>query len=186
RGRGADARPGRAGAPGGPVPVRHHVPAAHRSGLAAVRRGDPLDPEALTEVAMGMIRASLLALIAGFLAPVLAVGQDKSQVDVEIRDDSFTMPADLMLRARVTAMTPSEPTSIQWRWGGEGLGGTPMKGVFGENLAPGTWSAAVPVASLVKGKFPGKLFLTVMVGRGGKRVRDAGGKGLDGPARSEG
>lgn len=135
---------------------------------------------------MGKIRSSFLALIAGILAPVLAGGQDKSQVDIEIRDDSFTMPADLMLRVRVTAMTPSEPTSIQWRWGGEGLGGTPMKGVFGENLPPGTWSAAVPVASLVKGKFPGKLFLTVMVGRGGKRVRDAGGKGLDGPARSEG
>jgi len=119
------------------------------------------------------------------LAPV-APAQDKSQVDVELRDDSFTMPPDLMLRARVVAMTPSEPTSIQWRWGGEGLGGTPAKGVFGENLAVGAWSAPVAVASLVKGKFPGKLFLTVMVGRGGKRVRESGPKGLDGPARSEG
>src|SRR4029453_9034723 len=94
--------------------------------------------------------------------------QDKSQVDIEIRDDAFTMPADLMMRARVTAITPSEPTSITWRWGGEGLGGNVFKGVFGENLAVGTWSPPVSVASLVKGKFPGKLFLTVMPGPAGE------------------
>ncbi|HVE41576.1 MAG TPA: hypothetical protein VNM14_16915 [Planctomycetota bacterium] len=130
---------------------------------------------------MRKISALFLAMVA------LAEGrQDNSQVDVELRNDSFTIPADLMIRARVTAITPSEPTTIHWRWGGEGLGGTPTSGVFGENLAVGTWSPALPVASLAKGKFPGKLFLTVTVGRGGKRVRDAAARGLDGPARSEG
>jgi hypothetical protein len=121
------------------------------------------------------------------LCPVLGAQDDKkAQVDVVVRDDSFTVPADLTIRARVTAITPSEATSIQWRWGGEGLGGTPEKGTLGENLAVGTWSPAVAVASFVKGKFPAKLFVTFTMGRGGKRVRDGGAKGLDGPARSEG
>ena len=53
----------------------------------------------------------LLALVVLALLP-----QDKSQVDIEIRDDAFTMPPDLMMRARVSAITPSEPTSITWRW----------------------------------------------------------------------
>jgi len=106
------------------------------------------------------------------LGLLVLFAQDKSQVDIEIRDDAFTMPPDLMMRARVTAITPSEPTSITWRWGGEGLGGNVSKGAFGENLAVGTWSPQISVASLVKGKFPGKMFLTVMVGRGGKRGKD--------------
>jgi hypothetical protein len=98
--------------------------------------------------------------------------QENSQVDTEIRDDQFTVPADLMMRARVAAITPSEPTSIHWRWGGEGLGGNVNKGVFGENLAVGAWSPEVAVASFAKGKFPGKLFLTVMAGRAGKHGKD--------------
>jgi hypothetical protein len=130
---------------------------------------------------MRKIWALLLPLMIG-----IAEGQDNSQVDVELRNDSFSVPADLTIRARISAITPSEPSSIHWRWGGEGLGGTPTSGVFGENLAVGAWSGALPVASLVKGKFPGKLFLTVTVGRAGKRVRESGGKGLDAPARSEG
>jgi len=64
------------------------------------------------------------------LGLLVLFAQDKSQVDIEIRDDAFTMPPDLMMRARVTAITPSEPTSITWRWGGEGLGGEVKKGVF--------------------------------------------------------
>src|SRR5687767_15960428 len=122
---------------------------------------------------------SLLCLLLLALVP-----QDKSQVDIEIRDDAFAMPPDLMMRARVTAITPSEPTSITWRRGGEGLGGNVFKGVFGENLAVGTWSPQISVASLVQGKFPGKMFLTVMAGRGGKRPRD---KGIEGQStgRSE-
>jgi len=36
----------------------------------------------------------------------------------------------------------------------------------------GAWSPQISVASLVKGKFPGKMFLTVMAGHGGKRGKD--------------
>src|SRR5262245_6820356 len=120
---------------------------------------------------MRQIRFGMVLLLLGAAAPAQ---DDKQQVDVAIRDDSFTLPPDLMLRARVVAMTPAEPTSIQWRWGGEGLGGTPEKGVIGENLAIGAWSPSIAVASFVKGKFPGKLFVTFMVGRGGKRNRETG------------
>ncbi|HZE98078.1 MAG TPA: hypothetical protein VE981_13695 [Planctomycetota bacterium] len=107
------------------------------------------------------MRALAIALLGALLA--------QEQVDQATKGSTFTMPADLTLRARVTAITPSEPTSITWRWGGEGLGGEVQKGEFGQNLAVGVWSPAVPVASLVIGKFPGKLFLTVMAGSGGRK-----------------
>lgn len=107
------------------------------------------------------MRALCLAILGAVLA--------QEQVDVATKGSTFTMPADLTIRARVTAIAPSEPSSIAWRWGGEGLGGNVEKGVFGERLAVGDWSPAIPVASFVKGKFPAKLFLTVMAGSGGRK-----------------
>jgi len=112
---------------------------------------------------------------------ILGLVLAQEQVDQATKGSTFVMPTDLTIRARLTAITPSEPSSITWRWGGEGLGGNVEKGSFGENLAVGAWSGALPVASFVKGKFPGKLFLTVMAGRGGKRTRNA-----DGSARIDG
>ncbi len=38
------------------------------------------------------------------------------------------VPKELTLRARVTALAPDVPARILWRWGGEGLGGTPVRG----------------------------------------------------------
>jgi len=110
----------------------------------------------------------LLLLSAAF------AGQDDSraQVDLAIRDDTWTVPAALTMRARVTAITPAEPVTIDWRWGGEGLGGTVSRGTLGDKLPVGTWSQPVPVASFVKGQFPRKLFLTFTTGRGGKLVRE--------------
>ena len=105
----------------------------------------------------------------------------QEQVDVATKGATVVMPPDLTIRARVTAITPAEPTSITWRWGGEGLGGGVEKGTFGEHLPIGTWSPAVSVASFVKGRFPGKLFLTVTTGNGGRRVREP-----DGGAHTEG
>ena len=37
-------------------------------------------------------------------------------------------PAQVMFRARVTKLSPSQPARIHWRWGGEGLGGKPVRG----------------------------------------------------------
>ena len=70
----------------------------------------------------------------------------QEQVDKELREDVWNVPPDLLLRARITALTPPEPSSIEWRYLGEGLGG-----------------------NVVKGKFPAKLFLTFMVGKRGSR-----------------
>jgi hypothetical protein len=114
----------------------------------------------------------ILALGVLLAGRVPAQDDKKAQVDVATKGDAYSVPADLMLRARVTAITPSEPGSLTWRRGGEGLGGGVEKGTLGENLPVGTWSPAVPLASFVNGKFPGKLFLTVMTGRGGKRSRN--------------
>lgn len=125
----------------------------------------------------------LAIVLLAFVPAARAQDDSKAQVDVVLREGTWSVPADLMLRARVTAMTPSEPTKIEWRHGGEGLGGTPTKGSLAESLPIGTWSPAVPVASFNKGKFPAKLFVTFMVGRGGKLVR---GEGSDGFHRTEG
>jgi len=38
------------------------------------------------------------------------------------------VPKELTFRARVTALTPDVPVRIQWRWGGEGLGGSVTRG----------------------------------------------------------
>jgi hypothetical protein len=103
------------------------------------------------------------------IALLLLLAQE--QVDVATKEATWAVPADLTVRARVTKLAPSEPTSLKWRWGGEGLGGSPASGVFGENLAVGAWSEPVPASSFVKGKFPARLFLTVTAGRGGKLAR---------------
>jgi len=34
----------------------------------------------------------------------------------------------VVVRARVTRLSPEQPASIAWRWGGEGLGGNPVRG----------------------------------------------------------
>jgi hypothetical protein len=96
----------------------------------------------------------------------------KVQVDLATQDDSWSVPADLTLRARVTAITPQEPVNIDWRYGGEGMGGQVSKGTLAEKLDIGVWSPPLRVAPLVKGKFPGKLFVTFTTGRGGKLARD--------------
>jgi hypothetical protein len=100
---------------------------------------------------------------------LLLAGLPQEQVDRELRNDVWTVPPDLLLRARVTALTPAEPTRIEWRHLGEGLGGTPVRGTLAEGLAVGAWSPPVAVASFVKGKFPAQLFLTLTAGRGGSR-----------------
>ncbi len=38
------------------------------------------------------------------------------------------VPKEFTFRARVTALTPDVPARIQWRWGGEGLGGSVARG----------------------------------------------------------
>ena len=117
-----------------------------------------------------------IAAAAAWVFPLLfSPAQDDRQAPVDRGDAApadGTVPADLLIRARVTALTPAEPTDLTWRWGGEGLGGNPVRGTLGEKLPVGQWSPPMPVASFVKGRFPSRLFVTFMAGRGGKLIRD--------------
>lgn len=73
------------------------------------------------------------------------------QAEVDKGDAAPTAAAspDLTLRARVTKGPPS---TISWRWGGEGLGGAVTQGVFGE--------APLPLSAFGK-KLPKRFFLTL-------------------------
>ena len=46
------------------------------------------------------------------------------QTDVRAEDAA----QQVLFRARVTKVTPDQPSRIHWRWGGEGLGGQPVRG----------------------------------------------------------
>src|SRR5687767_14136819 len=131
----------------------------------------------------GLGMAALLAALhvsLVMLAPAAPAPAADSQIDVVLADDAWAVPPELTFRARVTALTPSEPTDLAWRQGGEGLGGGVTHGVLGEKLDVGQWSPAVPVASLVpQGKFPKVLFVTFTAGRGGKLVHNEEGRHTD-------
>jgi hypothetical protein len=129
---------------------------------------------------MSTLRIAILLL--GSALTLLGQDDKKAQVDVVVGAEGAVMPKDVTLRVRVTAITPAEPNAIRWRYLGEGQGGTPVQGAFSESAIPvGTWSPAVPLVSLVGKKFPKRLYLTVVTGKGGKRVKDA-----DGSSHSEG
>jgi len=108
--------------------------------------------------------------------------QDTEQIDIPVvRSQAFRVPDTLTIRVRLTNITPAVPTSIRWRYGGEGQGGKVYRGVFrkagvpadapveAHALAVGQWSAPVPLVSL-GGPFPEKFFLTITAGNPGKTV----------------
>jgi hypothetical protein len=114
-----------------------------------------------------LVLIALLTRVGSSAAPPAPA--DNAQIDVALPEESWAVPEGLTFRARIVAITPAEATDINWRWGGEGLGGTPRKGVIGAKLDVGQWSPGVAVASLVpEGPFPRLLFLTVTAGNGGK------------------
>lgn len=127
-------------------------------------------------------RAFLLfaVLLAG--RPTLAAD---AQVDLPTIEEpgGWVVPVEFTVRARVAAITPEEPVTIDWRQGGEGLGGKVTHGQMGKELAVGAWSPAVPVASFAGGQFPGRLFVTFTAGRGGKLIRGAPGWQMEGASR---
>jgi hypothetical protein len=128
-----------------------------------------------------MRRLALLAVLIGCCwssGSFYSAGQE--QVDRPLAERAgHRAPDGLLMRVRLKAITPTEPSEIHWRYGGEGQGGEVIRGVLpspksqdGKHLlAVGQWSEWVPVTSLVKGVFPGKLFLTFTAGRGG-RIKD--------------
>ena len=80
-------------------------------------------------------------------------GADTAQVD---KSDQHAqpgkIPGELMLRARVLEVKPAGPVQIDWRWGGEGLGGSVYRGILGRQLAVGEWSPATPLTTLARAR----------------------------------
>lgn len=127
-----------------------------------------------------------LGLVCVFLwtTSILAAPPSDQPLDILVPDDAGEVPPDLTLRARVIAITPSEPSDIAWRQGGEGLGGLVTRGVLGAKVPVGQWTEPVPVASFSPGKaFPKLFFLTITVGNGGRPKRpDSGERNVEGKA----
>lgn len=119
------------------------------------------------------VRVACAVLVAPLLglAAAACLAEAPAQVDVLVEKREAVVPDDLTVRARITRLAPSEPSDIAWRWGGEGLGGEVRRGTLGQNLAVGEWSPAVPVRSLVEGRFPDPFFLTLTAGRRGRGGR---------------
>lgn len=118
---------------------------------------------------------------------------DTEQVDIgTVEAPVWIVPTNLTLRVRVTALDPAEPTAIEWRHSGEGMGGEVVKGALtkpGEPALPaitavkvgpgerrlaapkfpvfavGEWSAPFPVAAFKSAPWPNRLFVTFTVGR---------------------
>lgn len=140
---------------------------------------------------MRCIAANSALVVAAWVGMLIAPGgplraqQDTEQIDLlVVRQEAHRAPEGLSIRARLREITPPEPTEIRWRHGGEGQGGEVIRGVFPkpgaaadepQTIAVGEWSAPVPVVSLVTGRFPGRLFLTVTAGRDGRVVDRARG-----------
>ena len=64
------------------------------------------------------------------------------------------LPPDLTFRTRVLAITPAHDVKIDWRYGGEALGGEVYRGTLANGLAIGQWTPGTPLAGLAKGPWP--------------------------------
>ncbi|NDC64143.1 MAG: hypothetical protein EBZ59_09220, partial [Planctomycetia bacterium] len=132
-------------------------------------------------------RSALAAVVAACIA-VAAAGpargqaetssnsKDTEQIDVgTVEDAAVVVPSELSLRVRLTALEPAAPAAIQWRHGGEGMGGDVIKGTMAaarvagggapadaaaDLLEIGQWSAPLPIASVRRPPWPDRLFLT--------------------------
>ncbi len=103
------------------------------------------------------------------LLALLLAGQE--QVDQADRQNRGGFAVErYALRARVTKAVPeTKVLRLQWRRGGEGLGGEVLRGEWPEDLAVGAWSKPLPLRDLV-GKGAGWSFVTVVVAApGGKK-----------------
>lgn len=108
-------------------------------------------------------------------------GVGQQQIDKLTPDEPIQILEDVTIRARLKAITPSEPSVIRWRYGGEGQGGEVIRGIFTKPGVPedasderhvlevGQWSSPRELASMAK-RLPAKFFLTVTAGNPGSVV----------------
>lgn len=98
---------------------------------------------------------AMLCLNLGTVCGAAAPAADRGQIDIiQKRGEEGVLPHDFTFRARIVSISPGEKTDLNWRYGGEGLGGNVVSGSLGKNLTVGQWTEPVPVISLARGKFP--------------------------------
>lgn len=121
---------------------------------------------------LGMIRCGGVVLFWSLVflvgrAPAQQPGAGAEGIDpADVAPAGKMMPQDFTLRARLTKITPTEPTGIDWTCGKDN------KGKLCDVIPVGQWSAWTPVASFNKGKLGGRMYLKFEAGRRGQ-VRDA-------------
>lgn len=119
-----------------------------------------------------LIPLSAAALLCTMPAVLLAQ-RDTSQVDVEVVAADSQIPPNLMLRARVVAITPEEhaPTDIVWRYGGQGVTtGESKSGVLAKAIPLGEWSDRISLASILPKKVSRRVYLGIGSGNRGRMV----------------
>jgi hypothetical protein len=106
------------------------------------------------------------------------VQQANAERKLPSRSKRVSVPIDFertSIRVRVVSLEPNLPSVIRWRYGGEGLGGEPKKGVFQSSdpgpLAVGQWSDPVPLKDIFPVRGAEDAFLTLTAGSKGKLKR---------------
>lgn len=123
--------------------------------------------------------ASWLTLLAVPLAGVLV--HHAAQLGDRLHKNSVKAPDSLAhidlrqigIRVRVTAIEPKEAVKVQWRHGGEGLGGAARRGSFvatsgSSELKVGEWSESVLLDSVLPADIAHDIYLTIFAGSRGK------------------
>lgn len=73
-------------------------------------------------------------------------GRDTAQIDVgDKQGERPKLPRDLTFRTRVLAITPAHDVKLDWRYGGEALGGEVYRGTLANGLAVGQWTPGTPL-----------------------------------------
>jgi hypothetical protein len=114
----------------------------------------------------GPVAICRLLVVGVLLGALVSAQEGVDQPDA--RKAAAAALGKMTLRVRVTKAVPEQKAvHVAWRRGGEGLGGQVIRGEFaaedkGPDLAPGTWSAPLPLETVV-GKARGWEFPTLMV-----------------------
>jgi hypothetical protein len=95
------------------------------------------------------------------LAALLLAPQEQVDKADAPKRAAFAVDA-ITVRARVTRAPDAKAVRLQWRRGGEGLGGDVVRGDWGEDLELNAWSRALSLKDLV-GRGGGWQYLTVVV-----------------------
>jgi hypothetical protein len=110
-------------------------------------------------------------LVGGLFIGALCAQQDDDQIDRDVVLEDFAIPQGLTLRARVLSISPEDhfPTSIYWRFGGQGVSsGETQKGEMGSSMEKGVWTEPLELKTLIPKKAPRLWYLGILAGAQGQ------------------